>query len=236
MKPWMDRKTNIFNISITVVNFINSVFLLIFSGVFHEPGLVSGVCGVVFFVLNAIFALVLLILVLIASVYALVSRNPDVRYQPMRDDRASFIKSNSQMVSSTELDALGVTARGDPKTGYPTRDLDADSVSETSAKRQDYAANQPLPASAATSQYAGSQYAPSQYGGSQAPSAYTRAGQNQAYDRLGATSPRPSTQASRSPTHAPQGYPDLRPNSRGNHQPQSPGGGNRWHVGAGFDH
>jgi hypothetical protein len=70
--------------------------------------------GVVFFVINAVAALVLLILVLIASIYAMVSKNPDTRYQPMRDDRGSFIKSQTQL--TTELDALGATARGDMKT------------------------------------------------------------------------------------------------------------------------
>jgi Transient receptor potential (TRP) ion channel len=66
--------------------------------------------GIVFFVYNAAFALVLLILVLIASIYAIISKNPDMRYQPMRDDRGSFIKSNSAL--NTELDALANTARG----------------------------------------------------------------------------------------------------------------------------
>ena len=74
-----------------------------------------GVMGVIFFVYNAVFSLVLLILVLIASVYAVVSKNPDTRYQPMRDDRGSFIKSQTQL--TTELDALGATARGDMKPG-----------------------------------------------------------------------------------------------------------------------
>lgn len=73
-------------------------------------GMVTGVMGVVFFVINVIFAFVLLVLVLIASIYAMVSKNPDMRYQPMRDDRASFIKSNPEL--NTELDALANTARG----------------------------------------------------------------------------------------------------------------------------
>jgi hypothetical protein len=113
LRPWMDKKTNIYNIAIAVILFINAVFLLIFSNVFDQPGIVTGVMGVVFFVYNAVFALVLLLLVLIASVYAIVSKNPDTRYQPMRDDRGSFIKSQSQL--TTELDALGATARGDMK-------------------------------------------------------------------------------------------------------------------------
>lgn len=98
-------------------------------------GLVNGVLGIVFFIMNAVFALTLLILVLISSFYALASKNPDTRYQPMRDDRASFIKSQTQL--TTELDALGATARGDVKTPYK-RDLDDDdSLSSGSLHRRD---------------------------------------------------------------------------------------------------
>ncbi|KAL4778939.1 hypothetical protein BJX76DRAFT_342177 [Aspergillus varians] len=117
LRPWMDKKTNIYNISIAAVQFLNAIFLLFFSNVFNQPGLVTGVMGVVFFVINAVAALVLLILVLIASIYAMVSKNPDTRYQPMRDDRGSFIKSQTQL--TTELDALGATARGDMKSTTP---------------------------------------------------------------------------------------------------------------------
>ncbi|KAI4106483.1 MAG: hypothetical protein L6R37_002175 [Teloschistes peruensis] len=149
LKPWMDKKTNIFNISICSINLLNTIFLVIFTGVFKFPPLVVGVMGVVFFVINAIFSLVLLILVAVASVYALASKNPETRYQPMRDDRSSFIKSNSQMISSTELDALGATARGDSKEGYnKRRDLDDDGESFTS--KDAYAT--PLPPSSHSAQ------------------------------------------------------------------------------------
>lgn len=131
LRPWMDKKTNVFNISIAVINFLNSIFLLIFSDVFDPPGLMIGVMGVIFFVYNAIFSLVLLILVLIASVYAIVSKNPDTRYQPMRDDRGSFIKSQTQL--NTELDALGATARGDDKAGqFDNNPFDDDAASISS--------------------------------------------------------------------------------------------------------
>ncbi|KAI7209672.1 TRP-domain-containing protein [Hortaea werneckii] len=116
MRPYMDKKTNAFNISIAVINFISSIFLLVFTRVFDQPGIVTGVMGVIFFIYNAIFSLVLLIIVLIASVVAVCAKNPDTRYQPMRDDRGSFIKSQSQL--TTELDALGATARGDSKHGW----------------------------------------------------------------------------------------------------------------------
>ena len=79
----------------------------------------NGVMGVVFFIYNAAFSTVLLIIVLVASYFALASKNPDVRYQPMRDDRGSFIKSQSQL--TTELDALGATARGESKHGYTSK-------------------------------------------------------------------------------------------------------------------
>lgn len=93
--------------------------------------------GVLFFVINAVFALVILLMVLWASVWALVSKNPDTRYQPMRDDRGSFIKSQTNL-GTTELDALGATARGDPKHNFAERkrmDLDdeEDSFSGSSA-------------------------------------------------------------------------------------------------------
>ena len=37
LRPWMDKKTNIYNISIAVVNFLNAIFLLIFTNVFNQP-------------------------------------------------------------------------------------------------------------------------------------------------------------------------------------------------------
>ena len=78
--------------------------------------MVAGICGVLLFAINAIFCLVLLIMVLVSSVIAIVSRDPEVRYQTMRDNRSSFIKSGSNL-RVDELDALGATARGSGKLG-----------------------------------------------------------------------------------------------------------------------
>ena len=116
LRPFMDKKTNIFNICICVVNFLNAIFLLVFSNAFGQPEMVSGVMGVIFALYNVIFAAVLLVMVLVSSIYAIFSKNPETRYQPMRDDRGSFIKSQQQL--TTELDALGATARGDGKGAY----------------------------------------------------------------------------------------------------------------------
>ena len=37
LRPWMDKKTNVFNISIAAINFVNAIFLLVFSNVFNQP-------------------------------------------------------------------------------------------------------------------------------------------------------------------------------------------------------
>ena len=95
--------------------------------------------GVIFFVLNAAFSLVLLLMLLVSSGFALFTKNPDTRYQPMRDDRGSFIKSQTQL--TTELDALGATARGEGKGTHPftqsrSRIDDDDDFSSAEEQRQ----------------------------------------------------------------------------------------------------
>uniref|UniRef100_L2FLI7 Calcium-related spray protein n=1 Tax=Colletotrichum fructicola (strain Nara gc5) TaxID=1213859 RepID=L2FLI7_COLFN len=63
LKPFMDKSTNSFNISIAAIKFVNS-----FTNVFGTPGLVIGVVGVILFVVNVVFSLVLLLMVLISSI------------------------------------------------------------------------------------------------------------------------------------------------------------------------
>jgi hypothetical protein len=58
----MDKSTDTFNIIICAVNFVNTTFLLFFTEDFNQPGLVTGVMSVIFFILNAALSLVLLIL------------------------------------------------------------------------------------------------------------------------------------------------------------------------------
>lgn len=138
LRPWMDKSTNSFNIAICVINFLNSIFLLIFTDVFDQPALVTGVVGVVLWIANAVFALVLLLMLIVTTVVVLVRKNPDARYQFMADDRASFMKSQTQLNTTTELDALAATARGD-KYGYKAgfdMDEDNESISSDSMKRR----------------------------------------------------------------------------------------------------
>jgi hypothetical protein len=186
--------------------------------------------GVVFFIFNAAFALILLLMVLVSSVMALISKNPDTRYQPMRDDRGSFIKSQTQL--TTELDALGATARGEGK-GYRSRiDDDDDAASISSGSHQQYTDKPAAPNMAAGQGYpphspfndaprspAG---APSQpfLGGSHGPPSYYSNG------RSNNSSP------------SPYGYGGSRPDSissqrqRNNASPAP----NLWNRGVGFDH
>ncbi|AMD20564.1 HDL180Cp [Eremothecium sinecaudum] len=91
MKPYLDKRTNAFNIVIHLINLLNSIFFVFFSNLFKQPPIVSSIMAVVLFILNAVFALFLLIFTIVTCALALVHRNPDARYQPMKDDRVSFI-------------------------------------------------------------------------------------------------------------------------------------------------
>ncbi|OLL25848.1 Flavin carrier protein 2, partial [Neolecta irregularis DAH-3] len=178
IRPFMDKRTNYFNIAISSVNLLNGVFLLIFSNIFDLAGIVAGILGVVAFIMNAVFALVLLIMVGVSAIFALTSKNPDVRYQPMRDDRASFIRGKAGAPGQTELDALALKFRGEGKDGSLQRkEIEDSDTADESIVRHNPAAI-PLPPSTSSSvdsrhmgyreynnaysrdQYNGSQYLP----------------------------------------------------------------------------
>lgn len=122
LRPFMDKRTNAFNITIGVINTINALFFMFFSYIFGQPQVVGSIMGIVYFVLNAVFALFLLIFTIVTCVLALIYRNPDTRYQPMKDDRVSFIPrfDNKKLVKpgqpvnqadeDYELMALGASA------------------------------------------------------------------------------------------------------------------------------
>lgn len=178
--------------------------------------------GVVFFIYNAAFALILLLMVLASSITALTSKNPDTRYQPMRDDRGSFIKSQTQL--NTELDALGATARGEGKGPRSRLDDDDDSGSFSSGSNQynnDKTAgiNQPGFGQQQTA-YQGAARSPDE-----ATSQPFLQGQPPVY-RSNNSSP------------APYGYQNSRPGSMGSQRTghNAPAGPNMWNRGVGFEH
>lgn len=111
IRPFMDKRTNAFNITISVINFINALFFMFFSNVFRQPNVVSSVMAVVYFILNAVFALFLLLFTIITCVLALIYTNPDTRYQPMKDDRVSFLPRLNN--SKAEVSKGGVNGSGE---------------------------------------------------------------------------------------------------------------------------
>lgn len=143
IRPFMDKRTNIFNITIAVVNTINALFFMFFSYVFNQPQVVSSVMAVVYFILNAVFALFLLIFTIVTCVLALVYKNPDTRYQPMKDDRVSFLpriggkgKLEADGADDIELVALGASAmRGHENGGKAVEYADDESVYDESSSQ-----------------------------------------------------------------------------------------------------
>lgn len=111
LKPFMCKGANVVAITATVLNSLNTIFLLVFSDVFDQPSLMTGILGVLFFILNAIFTLVLLIYLLVGMVYAIFLKKPDTKYRPLGDDRDSFRWSRA--MATTELSSLEKIARGE---------------------------------------------------------------------------------------------------------------------------
>lgn len=113
IRPYMDKSMNIFNISIASISFVNSICFLFFSQLFGKKAdVASAIVGVVFFIINAVFSFVLLVCIIVACVWALLHRNPDARYEPVKDDRDVFMPDiPGGEKAATELDDLGMTAR-----------------------------------------------------------------------------------------------------------------------------
>lgn len=146
VRPFMDKRTNVFNITIAVINTLNALFFMFFSYVFNQPAVVASVMAIVFFVVNAAFALFLLIFTIVTCVLAVVYKNPDTRYSPMKDDRVSFLPrmgkgagaaGNSQ--DDIELVALGASAmKGHEHAKSTYDDVDSFEDLESSNRRMAY--------------------------------------------------------------------------------------------------
>jgi len=149
----------------------------------------------------------------------------------MSDDRASFIKSQTQL--TTELDALGATARGD-KMGYKHHNLDLDDDNESwSSDSLRHPANQPLPPSTANSgTYREPPHSPVD---PSVPLFPTGRGQPPNYqDNLRSNQPSPSPYRDNSSTNLSAGYRSQHSPSPAGHRAQN--NPSPWQVGAGYDH
>lgn len=115
--PYLNKSTNVINYCMSIVNTLNSFLFLFFSNLFGQAAPVASIMGWVFFILNAAFSLILLIFIIVFSVLSVISKNPDARFAPARDDRTSFqrmssIKRRSQFEINEKLDANELSALG----------------------------------------------------------------------------------------------------------------------------
>lgn len=104
-KPFLDKSTNILNIIICTVVMLNSFFFLFFSNLFHQPAAVASIMGWVFFILNAAFSLILLIIVIIYIFTAIFSKVPDARFRRAGDDRTSFQRNSAMFIDEKSINS-----------------------------------------------------------------------------------------------------------------------------------
>ncbi|QPG74089.1 hypothetical protein FOA43_001410 [Brettanomyces nanus] len=114
--PYLDKPTNIMSIVTNVVVTVNSFLFTFFSGLYNAPPAVASIMGLVFFILNAAFSLLLLLYILFFAGLVIFSKNPDSKFSPAKDDRASFRKKHESLYNgpdgAQELMDLGQVARG----------------------------------------------------------------------------------------------------------------------------
>ena len=96
-KPYLDKPTNIMNIFICTVTLVNSFLFMFFSDLFHQNYTVSAIMGWVFFIMNAAFSFILLLMILAFTLMIVCSKNPDLRFKPANDDRTSFQRNATQL-------------------------------------------------------------------------------------------------------------------------------------------
>lgn len=112
LRPFMDKKTNAVNITLSVFAIINAIFFLFFSRIFgSKVDVAASIMGLIYFVLNAIVSCVFLILIIFDCIWVVVHPRPDMRYQPVNDDRNMYIPSTIDMKDGTELQDLGAATR-----------------------------------------------------------------------------------------------------------------------------
>nr|UJH94585.1 Flc3 [Starmerella bombicola] len=117
LKPFLSKAVNGIVITSHVVMTLNAVFFLFFSNLMTQPLIVNGVMGVIFFILNAAFSLVLLLYIIIYSTLCIIwHKRQGARVDHhVNDDRNSFILDRQGRTAQDvdELQALGKAAQAD---------------------------------------------------------------------------------------------------------------------------
>ncbi|CAD6627417.1 HLJ1_G0032190.mRNA.1.CDS.1 [Saccharomyces cerevisiae] len=128
-KPYLDRPTNIMNILIATVTVVNSFLFMFFSDLFNQSYKVAAIMGWIFFIMNAAFSFILLMMILAFAGMMLFSKNPDLRFKPAKDDRTSFQRNTMKPEGTVnrsvanELLALGNVAKDhDDNSDYESND------------------------------------------------------------------------------------------------------------------
>lgn len=135
--PYLDKFTNILFVFLQVIITINSFLFTFFSGIYGQPLRVASVMGLVFFIMNAVVSLLLLIIILVLAIFTMFSKNPDARFSPTKDDRTSFQRKHQSLnvdnMESNELFELGRVAKEHDENWedemYHLRDVDNNDVS-----------------------------------------------------------------------------------------------------------
>ncbi|KAL2818583.1 hypothetical protein BJX63DRAFT_57810 [Aspergillus granulosus] len=121
IRPWVDRKSNAVNITIYTINFLHSIFVLFFSGVFDQPRMISSIMGVILFVTSAALILVLLAFVFFYSVRTVLEgRYPGKPFKPMSEVSGPSLpmRSSARLTGNhAHLDDLSTTSQGAIKQG-----------------------------------------------------------------------------------------------------------------------
>lgn len=138
LRPYRDKKANGFAITAAAINFVNAIFILVFSDIFNPPDLMTGIMAVIFFLYNAVFTLILAIFMLIGLFYASRLKEPSPGWQDFCDKRASA-QSMTQLIETedrriTELLPLQEAARTDELLKSP-RPLSPSASSVNSSSR-----------------------------------------------------------------------------------------------------
>ncbi|KAJ5907913.1 hypothetical protein N7495_000595 [Penicillium taxi] len=135
VRPYMDRQANSFAITNCVFIFINSIFSLVFSGIFDAPQMVSSVMAVLWALFSAVWTLTLLIWLLISFYYAFTLKEPTEKYKRI-DSRNSFRLSENRM--TTELLPLEKTARGDDSPPSSRWNIDESAHAQSNSELQSH--------------------------------------------------------------------------------------------------
>ncbi|KAK0708103.1 hypothetical protein B0H67DRAFT_556654 [Lasiosphaeris hirsuta] len=239
IRPWMDKSTNSFNIAICVMNFLNAIFLLIFTDVFGLPPLVIGVVGVIFWIANAAFSLILLLMLIITTTIILFHNNPDTRYQFMNDDRTSFMKSQTQL-HTNELDALAVTARSSGRGFKPVLDLEDDNESAASSAANVAMRRASISSARNSMRQVNADPSYPQYHDNAEPGQYLR-NQSSSHFRSSLHGQRSGTPLNESSSNSSQGQHSIHGHHNSQHNIsaavgyRSPNGAAPWQRGAGYD-